>query len=103
MRYFRATLGMLRAEFFHELDERLDALERHRVADRSAHAPDRAMPLELRKSPRLGPFQEFRIEGGVAQAERNVHARAVFPGDRIRVEILGVEIAVEEAALADIG
>src|SRR5688572_28016569 len=79
-----SALRVLRAKLFHEGDQRLDALDRHGVVDRRAHAADGAMALQLREPARLGFGEEPGVELVVAQAKGHVHARAVFRRDGVR-------------------
>src|SRR5687767_285861 len=86
-------------EILHEIDERADALDRHRVVDRRAHAADRAMALEREQARLLRFGEECLVERFVAQAERDVHARARAFLDRVRIEPRAVDRVVEQRGL----
>src|SRR5882757_5814583 len=81
----------LRLELLHILHQPLHALDRHGVVDRSAHAADGAVAFELHHAARLRPFQEFAVELGVRECERDIHARAVGLAHRVLEKGAGVE------------
>src|SRR5438105_2327189 len=89
-------------EFPHVLHQPLQALDRHRVVDRGAHAADRAVALELHHAALRGAFQERLVELRVRQREGHVHARTVLFRHRVAVEARAVEIVVEQLALRDV-
>src|SRR5512134_3691548 len=84
------------------VDQRLHAFDRHRVVDRRAHAADRAVPLELQQAALLCAFEEGSVERLVAELERHVHARAIFPRNRVRVEAARIDRVVQQLCLGDV-
>src|SRR3954470_17721279 len=88
--------SMLRLELAHEIHQRLHSGYRHRVVDRRAHASHGAVALELQQAALLRLLEEFLIERSVAQAERDVHARAIVDRHRTRVKAARIEQIVEQ-------
>src|ERR1700751_2386728 len=99
MWYFAIVSPLPPLELAHVIDQRLHALDRHRVVDRCAHAADGAVPLELHHAALLRALDKGLVELLVAQPERHVHARAVFLANRARIEFRLVEAVVEEPRL----
>src|SRR5947209_4622262 len=92
----------LRLELPHVLDQPLHPLDRHGVVDRRSHAADGAVAFELHHAARFRPFQEFAVELGVRECERDIHARAVRLAHVVLEEGAGVEEVVEELRLGDV-
>src|SRR5690242_6054825 len=84
------------------VDEAPDALERHGVVDRRAHASHRAVTLELDHAALLRALEEGLVERRVVQLERHVHARAILALNGIEVEAGAVQVDVQKLRLVDV-
>src|SRR5689334_20989250 len=101
MRYWLIS-AMSAFKIFEICDQCLDALDRHRVVNRGAHAANSAVSLELNHAVLLCTPQERLVERRVAELERNIHARAVLLAHGIQVERAAVKAIVQELRLGDV-
>src|SRR3954471_19956968 len=92
-------LAMLRFELLHVLHEGSHALDRHGVVDRGAHPADRAMAFQLHHPAFGRAFEEFLVQLGILEGERNVHPRTIFLRHWIVEEGALVEIVVKQFRL----
>ena len=60
------------------------------------------MALQREQARGLGLLEELRVQRFVPQAERDVHARAAHPVDRVRVETRAVDVVVEHLRLGGV-
>jgi len=57
------------------------------------------MPFEVQQATRVGAGQERLVQTLIGQTERNVHPRTRIDGDRVGVEIAGIDGTVEHVLL----
>src|SRR3954447_2044963 len=95
-------LAMLRFELLHVLHEGLHPLDWHGVVDRCAHPADRPVAFQLDHAALRGAFEEFFIQLGILEGERNVHARTIFLRDRIPEEGAAVEKVIEQLGFLNV-
>src|SRR3954468_8938409 len=92
-------LAMLRLELLHVLHEGANALDRHGVVDRRTHPAYRAMAFQLDHAAFGRAFEEFLVQLGILERERNVHPRTIFLRHWIVEEGALVEIVVKQFGL----
>src|SRR5690606_10729345 len=85
-RVLRSAMAVL--EPAHVIDQRLHALERHRVVERGTHAAQHAMALEADQAGLARAIEEAAVECRIGQEERYVHART-----HARVDLVAIEAA----------
>src|SRR5438309_1160179 len=89
-------------EILHVRDQRLYAFDGHGVVDRSSHAADRTVPLELHHAVFLGALEERLVLRLVLEPEGNVHTRTILFAHRTAVEPAAIEIIIDKRRLSNI-
>ena len=91
-----ARLTVATFEVDHEIGQRFNAFQRHRVIDGGTHAAHDTVTFQRVQAGREGLFQEHFIQVAVRQLERHVHAGTVSFRHVVAVEIALVDDAIQQ-------